>query len=75
MDIKKEKFVRLAEARVSRAIKSIQVIGNLGNRSNYDYTDDDVRAIIGALQAEINQLKGKFKPGRESRQAEFRLPR
>lgn len=75
MNAKRDKFVRIAEARVSRAIKSIQVIGNLGNRSNYDYTEEDVRAIIGALQAEINELKGKFKPGRGTNHAEFRLPR
>lgn len=75
MNAKRDKFVRIAEARVSRAIKSIQVIGNLGNRSNYDYTEEDVRAIIGALQAEINELKGKFKPGRGTNHAKFRLPR
>lgn len=75
MNEKRDKFVRIAEARVSRAIKSIQVIGNLGNRSNYDYTEDDVRAIINALQAEVNELKAKFRPGKSGPTPEFRLPR
>lgn len=43
------KFVKLATARVSKALKDIQLIGNLSNRSNYDYTDDDVAKIFKAL--------------------------
>ena len=36
------KFVELANKRVSRALKAIQLIGNLSNRSNYDFTEEDV---------------------------------
>src|SRR5262249_56798948 len=45
----REKFVGLANKRVIRAIKAIQLIGNLSNRSNYDYTDEDVDKILKAL--------------------------
>ena len=31
---KRDNFIRLAEGRVTRAIDSIRVIGNLSNRSN-----------------------------------------
>jgi len=48
------KFVELAEKRVTRAIKDIRLIGNLSNKSNYSYTDQDVRKIIRALEAEID---------------------
>lgn len=62
MSEKRDNFIRLAEGRVTRAIDSIRVIGNLSNRSNYEYTTEDSKKIIDALQSEINALKVQFKP-------------
>ncbi len=62
MSEKRDNFIRLAEGRVTRAIDSIRVIGNLSNRSNYEYTTEDTKRIIDALQGEINALKVQFKP-------------
>jgi uncharacterized protein YeeX (DUF496 family) len=56
----REKFVRLANKRVVSAIKCIQLIGNLSNRSNYDYTSEDVQKIFRALQQELSVCKKKF---------------
>lgn len=56
----RQKFVHLANSRVSRALKDIQLIGNLANRSNYDYTDDDVAKIFRALNDEIATCKRRF---------------
>ena len=72
MNAKRENFIRLAEGRVTRAIDSIRVIGNLSNRSNYEYTEEDSKKIIDALQGEINALKVQFKP-RPSTNKGFRL--
>ena len=66
-------LVRLAEARVYKAIKSIQVVSNLSNRANYDYTDEDVRLITAALQKELNNLKSRFKHDGSGTTSEFRL--
>lgn len=62
MSTKRDNFIRLAEGRVTRAIDSIRVIGNLSNRSNYEYTEEDTKRIIDALQREVNELKLQFKP-------------
>ena len=56
----RQKFVQLAEARVNKALKDIQLIGNLSNRSNYDYTDEDVEKIFRALTREISACKKRF---------------
>lgn len=56
----REKFVRLANKRVANAIKCIRLIGNLSNRSNYDYTDEDIQKIFRALQQEFSVCKKKF---------------
>ncbi len=56
----REKFVSLAKKRVSRALKDIQLIGNLSNRSNYDYTEEDVAKIMKALSDEVSACRKKF---------------
>jgi RNA recognition motif-containing protein len=56
----REKFVRLATKRVSNALKAIQLIGNLSNKSNYDYTEEDVQKIFKALAEELHSCRKKF---------------
>ena len=72
MSKKRDNFVRLAESRVAKAIDSLRVIGNLSNRSNYEYTDEDARKIISALQSELVVLKGKFSPS-DTKHRNFKL--
>jgi hypothetical protein len=62
----REKFVRLANARVNKAISAIRIIGNLSNKSNYSYNEDDVEKIFRALQEELKTCRRRFsseKPG------------
>ena len=61
--MKREKFVALAQTRTQNAIKQIQLIGNLANRSSYEYNEQDVKAIFSALSAEIKKSKVKFGSG------------
>ena len=73
MSIKRENFVRLAEERVSRALDSIRVIGNLSNRSNYEYDDQDVKKIIKILQDEITKVKTKLEAKSGISKQQFKL--
>jgi rubrerythrin len=57
---KVKKFQNLAESRVNNAIKHLRLIGNLSNKNNYQYTDEDVRKIMAAIDAEVKDLKSKF---------------
>lgn len=59
-DKSRGKFVELAEKRVNKAIKALRLIGNLSNRSNYKYADEDVRLIFGALDKELKQARERF---------------
>ncbi len=70
---KRAKFVELANKRVNMAIKSLRLIGNLGNRSNYDFTEDDIRKITRALQRELDALKGRFGESASGSDAAFKL--
>ncbi len=57
---KSEKFKELARSRVNRAINMIRLIANLGNKAHYDYTPEQVRKIVNALQSEVSNVKIKF---------------
>ncbi|TDL67436.1 hypothetical protein E2R56_19785 [Rhodococcus qingshengii] len=66
MGEKNENFKRLAEKRVTDVIKKMRLIGNLANKNNYDYTDDQVKKVIITLENEIKILKNRFKEENES---------
>lgn len=61
MSEKQEKFEKLAEKRVTEAIKKLRLIGNLSNKNNYDYTEEHAKQIIDTLENEMKILKSKFK--------------
>ena len=67
------KFRQLAEKRVTKAIKAIRLIGNLSNKSNYSYTDDEAKKIISALQDEILTIKKRFNDSGNSNEVNFKL--
>ncbi len=73
MSAKRENFVRLAEARVSRALDSIRVIGNLSNRSNYEYDEQDVKKIIKTLQDEVAKVKMQLEAKSGVSKQQFKL--
>ena len=62
-ETKAEKFERIAQRRVAETVAKVRLIGNLSDRRNYGYTDDHVRQIFDALDAEVRACKGKFKSG------------
>jgi hypothetical protein len=70
---KRQKFVELAEARVNKALKDIQLVGNLSNRSAYDYNEADIRKIFQALQKGLDSAKGRFGREGDSGSGEFKL--
>jgi len=61
METKNEKFQRLAEKRVNETIKKIELIGNLSNKRNYQYTEDDINKVLKALKNALKDLEQKFK--------------
>ncbi|MFZ4537069.1 hypothetical protein [Propionivibrio sp.] len=70
---KSAKFIELANKRVNRALKDIQLICNLANRQNYDFNDEQAKKIVRALQQEIDLLKQSFASTEEVGRSEFKL--
>lgn len=70
---KRGKFVALATNRVNRTVKDIRLIGNLSNRSAYQYSEDDVRKIAKTLQRELDLMKLRFVGGSKGADGDFSL--
>lgn len=70
---KREKFVELAEARVNKTLKDLQLIGNLSNRSAYEFEEADIRKMFSTLQKALDAAKGRFSKGADGAGGEFRL--
>ena len=71
---KREKFVRLATGRVNKAIKEIQLIGNLSNRTYYEYSNADIEKIFGELREQLRISREKFNTAeKKNRKQQFTL--
>lgn len=57
---KTERFKRVAENRTNKIIDQIRLLGNCANRSNYEYTEEDVKKIFSAIETELKTTKQKF---------------
>jgi len=72
MSVKKDNFKRIAESRTNRIINLIDLLGNLSNKSYYDYSDDEIEKIFNAIEDALELQKQKFKLGSNKKQ-KFKL--
>lgn len=68
---KTERFRRVAANRTNKIIDSIRLLGNCANRSNYEYTDEEVKKIFAAIELEIRDVKLKYQS--KSKNKKFEL--
>jgi hypothetical protein len=57
---KRERFVRVAESRTNKILDMMRLLGNCSSKSNYDYSDDDIKKIFGVLERELKNTKNKY---------------
>lgn len=60
MNAKEERFLRLAESRMNELIDKFRLVGNLADKRNYSYSDEQAKQILKALEEELRNLKAKF---------------
>lgn len=72
-ETKRDRFVRLAEARTNKIIDMIQLLGNCSNQSQYEYTQKDVTKIFSAIQAELDVAKKRFNKQESPKGTKFKL--
>lgn len=64
------RFKRLATQRTNAIIDKLRLLGNLSNKSNYEYSEDDIRKIISAVETQLKITKARFTGNKKS---EFKL--
>ena len=72
-NINRERFVDLAQKRVNKTVNDIRLIGNLSNKTNYSYTEEDVKKIYNALKTALDEMKVRFEIKGSEEKEIFRL--
>ncbi|PIY93899.1 MAG: hypothetical protein COY68_05065 [Candidatus Levybacteria bacterium CG_4_10_14_0_8_um_filter_35_23] len=60
METRKQRFKRLGNKRVNNVLNQLRILGNLFNKSYYDYNDNDINKIFRAVEHQLKITKGKF---------------
>lgn len=69
-ETRREKFNRLAAYRTNAVLDKLRILGNLSNRSNYDYDEAALRKIFNAIEEQVRLLKTRFT---SKKRREFKL--
>lgn len=72
-ETKREKFVRIAEARTNKIINMIQLLGNCSNQSLYEYSQKDVNKIFNTIQTELDEAKKRYSKQDSQKGCKFTL--
>ena len=72
-ETKREKFVRIAEARTNKIINMIQLRGNCSNQSLYEYSQKDVNKIFNTIQTELDEAKKRYSKQDSQKGSKFTL--
>ena len=67
MENKSQKFKRLGESRVNRIVKQLELLGNLANKSNYDYTSQQVKDIFKVINKELSFTRSRFEKANKNK--------
>ena len=68
---KAEKFIRIGEYRMNKAVDAIGRLENLANRGSYEYTQEQVDAMFQALEGRVAEIKARFTPKKTAESKTF----
>lgn len=60
---RRTKFLRIGGGRMVNVLRSIRLLGNLGNTGTYEWTDNDVKTMRDAIEAQLEISFRKFERG------------
>ncbi len=59
---KADRFLRLAPARINKVLSGLQSLSKLSSRNSYEYTEEQVQKMFGAIRNELEECEAAFKP-------------
>jgi len=73
VNIRRQRFEKIASKRVQKILDDINVLSNCSNRNNYEYSEADVKKMMGAIKAQIRQLEMAFSDQKGNGKQTFRF--
>jgi len=70
---KRERFHRIAESRANKIASMVRLLGNCSNKSNYSYTEDEVKEIFAFIEKEVKDAKARFSSSGKNDEGVFRF--
>lgn len=70
---KRERFVRIVEARTNKIINMVRLLGNCSNSSAYEYTSADIDKVFLAIENELKEVRRKFSKTESKKCTRFSL--
>ena len=60
MNVRRERFIKIAEKRINRILEDFRLFGNCSNKGNYEYTQEEISAMFKILEREFAAMKKRF---------------
>lgn len=73
LSAKHQKFRDLTESRTNKALDAIGRIGNLSNRSIYEWDEAEVRKVVKTLKDAVSEVEARFASPKGKASAKFKL--
>ena len=68
---KKDRFKDVAGRRVQKVLDDMESLSKCANRNTYEYSDEEVRKMIKAINEKMTLLKAAFSASRKSNKQTF----
>ncbi len=66
---KNQRFLRLGKSRVMSILKAMRILGNCSNRSNYEYSQEQVDSMYATIQQTLDNTYNKFTPSKAEQES------
>jgi isopropylmalate/homocitrate/citramalate synthase len=57
---KRNRFEKVAQKRVQFILDKLELLSNCSNKSNYDYSEEDVKKMFSAIKERMKQVEARF---------------
>lgn len=58
--IRRDRFESVAARRTQKILDLLDTLGNCSNKSNYEYTEEDIRKMFSAIEGKTKNIKAFF---------------
>jgi hypothetical protein len=69
--IKRDRFKNVASRRVQKVLDDLESLSKCSNKSTYEYSDEEVRKMMKAINDKVALLRAAFSAGNISRKETF----